>query len=592
MVKKWYSSLLDELDNSYSDILLICDPDNLSSIEYVQKEIPEDFIVHIYKNEMGLRQFRLKHKISKKRRIIFRLTEKDYFPSDIESDAEQLNWSLKSVFSRLDVKIVRCFPPKLYPKIYHKYIRDISSGFADANETLNLICSWLWEIKPQEMTTKEDWILFLSKIYDDCDTVPLPIKEWNDNVPSNLPEFVWSGPDQFNDWVILQYNHYNISKNKDQKFDIDFGSSKLLTLRETIRSSEYRTRHLTIKKDLESIRSILDTDPVDWFTVAKKWGELSYLKDSDSGCSIINEDEYLELDNDITEMFEPFIINHHKDQFYKNSRDNLFTIDRVLQYIRYRDGEKKILFCFDGMGFQEWYCIKSYLNEHGIKRFNEDAIYAMLPTVTSISRGALFNGEKDIGKHKPDDRGFVNSVSRWDNYSANDILCDINADMKWHEYYKDFNCLGIVANIVDDTAHNVDNIDHGKRLMQNILRVKFKETELARIFLKFIDAGYRIFITSDHGTVWCKGNDISPDKYLVDSRSKRALLYPEDILAREFYREKQTELYLYNDKSVIGEKSAIFPKGRSMFTKKKNNAISHGGIHIEEVIIPFIEVLQ
>jgi len=593
MIKKWYSSLLDVLDNSYSDILLISDPDNLSSIEYIQKEIPDDFIVHRYKNEMGLRQFQLKHKISRKRLIIFRLSEKDYFPSHIESNAEQLNWSLKSIFSGFDVKTVRCFSPELYQKIYNKYITsNYSSGFADANETLNLICLWLWGIKLHELTTKEDWILFLSKIYDDCDTVPLPIKEWNDIVSPNLPESVWSGPDQFNEWLVSEWNQSIASKNKDQHLEIDFESSKLLTLRETIRSSEYRTRHLTIKKDFESIRSILNNDPIDWFTVAKKWGELSYLKDDDSGCGIINEDEYLELDNDITEMFEPFIINHHKDQFYKNTRDNLFTIDRVLQYIRYRDGEKKLLFCFDGMGFQEWYCIRSYLNEHGITSFKEDAIYAMLPTVTSISRGALFNGEKDISKHKPDDRGFVNSVSRWDNYSAKDILCDINADMKWHEYYNDYNCLGIVVNIVDDTAHNEDNIDHGKRLMQNILSVKLKETELAKMFLKFIDAGYRIFITSDHGTVWCKGNDISPDKYLVDSRSKRALLYPEDILAREFYREKQTELYLYNDKSVIGEKSAIFPKGRSIFTKKKNTAISHGGIHIEEVIIPFIEVLK
>jgi hypothetical protein len=102
------------------------------------------------------------------------------------------------------------------------------------------------------------------------------------------------------------------------------------------------------------------------------------------------------------------------------------------------------------MGFQEWYCIKSYLKENGINSFKEDAIYAMLPTVTSISRGALFNGEKDISKYKPDDRGFANAVTRWDNYSANDILCVINADLKWHDYYLDYKCLGIVANIVDE----------------------------------------------------------------------------------------------------------------------------------------------
>lgn len=592
MIKEWYTSLLDVLYDSYSDILIISDPGNLSSIEYIQKEISDDFIIHIYKNEIGLRKFQTKHRSSKKRQIIFRSSEKDYFPYSIESKAEQLNWELKSIFVGLDGKVVRSIPPKLYQGLYIKYIAsNSSSGFVDADKTLNLICSWLWGIKPQELITKEDWIHFLSKIYDDCDTVPLPIKKWNDDVPSNLPESVWSGPDQFYEWIMSQWNQYHTSENNNQEPEIDFKSSKLLILRESIRSSEYRTRYLTIKKYIESIRSILYTNPVDWFTVIKKWGELSYLKDGDSGCELIDEDEYLELDNNITEMFEPFIINHHKDQFYKNSRDNLLTIDRVLQYIKYRDGEKKLLFCFDGMGFQEWYCIRSYLNEHGITNFKEDAIYAMLPTVTSISRGALFNGEKDISKHKSDDRGFVIAVSRWNKYSANDIWYHLNTDMKWHEYYKDYNCLGVVVNIVDDTAHNVKHSNCSKRLMQKILSAKLEETELAKIFRNFLDAGYRIFITSDHGTVWCKGNDLSIDKYLVDSRSKRALIYPEESLAREFYWGEQSNLYIYNNKRVFGEKFVIFPKGRDMFAKKKYTAINHGGIHIEEVIIPFIEVL-
>jgi len=243
------------------------------------------------------------------------------------------------------------------------------------------------------------------------------------------------------------------------------------------------------------------------------------------------------------------------------------------------------------MGFQEWYCIRSYLTEQGITNFKEDAIYAMLPTVTSISRGALFNGDKNTEHHKLDEKGFVDTVSRWDNYSEKDVKLFINADLKWYEYYKDYKCLGIVVNIVDDTAHDVKNANCSKRLMQEILNIKLKETEIVKIFRNFIDAGYKVFITSDHGTVWCRGNDQSIDKYLVDKRSKRALEYPDDILAREFYQERPTELYLYKDYGVLGEKSIIFPKGRDMFAKKENTAISHGGIHIEEVIVPFIEVL-
>ena len=593
MVKKWYSSLLDELYNSYSDILLISDPDNLSSIEYIQKDIPDDFIVYIYKNEMGLRKLLFIHISSGKRYIIFRSSEKDYFPSDIELKAEQLNWGLGPIFPGLDVGIVRSFPPKFYQKVYNRFINsNCSQSSADANETLNLISFCLWGIKLQEITTKEKVIHLLSNIYDNYDTIPIPITKWLNSIAFDLPESACTGPDQFNKWLISQLNQYNKAKTKNLEYEINFGSDELITIREKIHSLEFRTKLSNIKSNLEDIRSMLYSDSIDWFIVAKKWGELSYLKDSNSEHINFNEEEYLELDKEITDFFEPYIINHHKDQFHKNSINHLVTVNRVLQYIRYQDAEKKLLFCFDGMGFQEWYCIKSYLTEHGITSFKEDAIYAMLPTVTSISRGALFNGEKDTSKHKPDDIGFINSVSRWDDYSEKDILCNMNVDLKWHDYYRDFNCLGIIANIVDDTAHDIDNINCSKRLMQEILSIKLRETELEKIFRNCLDTGYRIFITSDHGSVWCKGNDQSIDKYLVDSRSKRVLVYPEDILAREYYRERQTELFFYKDYGVLGEKAVIFPKGRSMFAKKQHTAISHGGIHIEEVIVPFIEVLQ
>jgi hypothetical protein len=592
MVKKWFSSLLDELEHSYSDILLINDPDKLSLIEDFQKEIPDEFIVHQYKSDIELRRFESKHKSAGKRYIIFRSSEKDYFPYAVESKAELLNWSLEYIFPGLNAKVVRSFPTKFYQKIFNKFIStDHSFGTLDANETLNLICSWLWRIKLQEITTNEGIIHLLSNIYDDCNTIPTYIKEWIIFMPFDLPDSVWLGPDEFNDWLISQLNQYNSGKRINQEYGVDFGSDELITIREKIRSLEFRTTLSVIKKNIESIRSLLNCDPIDWFTVAKKWGELSYLKDSESKNIKINVQEYIELDKEITNIFEGFIISQYKKQFYENSLNNLMTIDRVLQHIRYHDGEKKLLFCFDGMGFQEWYCIKSYLTENGITNFKEDAIYAMLPTVTSISRGALFNGNKDISKHKPDDRAFVDNVSSWDNFSSNEVLCVINADLKWHEYYKDYKCLGIVVNIVDDTAHEADNSNCSKRLMQTILNIKLKETEITKIFRNFIESGYEIFITSDHGTVWCKGNDEKIEKYLVDKRSKRALIYPKDILARDFYRKMPNELYIYRDYGVLGEKSIIFPKGRYMFAKKENTAISHGGIHIEEVIVPFIEVL-
>ncbi|MCK5342196.1 MAG: hypothetical protein KAR20_02265, partial [Candidatus Heimdallarchaeota archaeon] len=213
MVKKWYSSLLDELEHSYSDILLINDPGNLNSIEDMPIKFPDEFIIHQFKNEMGLRKFRLKHNSSAKRQIIFRSSEKDYFPSDIESKAEQLNWSLESIFPGLDARILSTFPSKFYQKIFNKFIaNNYSIASANSNETLNQICIWLWGIKQQEITTKEEVIHLLSNIYDDNDTVPVPVQEFIEGMHFDIPESIWSSKNVFNDWLISQFNKYNIAK--------------------------------------------------------------------------------------------------------------------------------------------------------------------------------------------------------------------------------------------------------------------------------------------------------------------------------------------------------------------------------------------
>jgi len=241
MLKKWFSSLLDELEHSYSDTLLISDPDNLSSIEDIQKEIPDEFIIHLYKNEMGLRKFRLKHNSSAKRQIIFRSSDKDYFPSDIEIKAEQLNWSLESIFPGLDARILRTYPPKFYQKIYNKFIAsNYSVASTDSNETIYQICFWLWGIKLQEITTMEEAIHLLSNIYDDCDTVPIHIQEYMNSMHFDIPECIWSGTNEFNEWLISQFNKYNITKSNSLEYEINFESDELITIREKIRSSEFK----------------------------------------------------------------------------------------------------------------------------------------------------------------------------------------------------------------------------------------------------------------------------------------------------------------------------------------------------------------
>ena len=95
---------------------------------------------------------------------------------------------------------------------------------------------------------------------------------------------------------------------------------------------------------------------------------------------------------------------------------------------------------------------------------------------------------------------------------------------------------------------------------------------------------------SDHGSVWCYGNGIKADKYLVEERAQRVLVYPNKELAAEFADKK--DLILFENQRLLGGKALVLPRGREMFSSRDKLSVSHGGIHIEEVVIPFVEVLS
>jgi hypothetical protein len=533
---------------------------------------------------------------SAKRLLIFIPSEKAYFPSDIGNRAETFSWSLKNLFPQLRYENIRDFPAIIYQKLYtscknYEYL----SQTLNEKSTLNFICASVWDINIQRITSREQLISFLCTVYQDIDLIPEGLKAYLIEIEStfkekdSLPVSIWKDYRNFNDWITSKWQEYRKADALNKEFDIDFSYPSLIGIKEKMKFEDSTAISLVKSKSIEEIWEILKRDPIDWRIIARKWGQTSYFKDE----GLIEEEEYKKLDIEITTLFEPFILKHYDELFLQNSRDNLVTIDRAMQYIGQNEGEKKLLFCFDGMAFQEWYCLKTYLEKNGIFGFKEHAIYSLLPTVTSISRKALFCGEKDISKLKPEDKGFVEFVERnWENKKGKYIQCFINAGSNWNQNYLDFEYLGIINNLIDNIAHHLPHITDvkNKHPMQELLKAELYKSELAKTFLAFIEGGYRIFITSDHGTIWCEGNGYVVEKYLADPESKRALRYIEDVLARDYYKDKATDLYMFRNFETFGTDSIIIPKGRKMFTKKYITGINHGGVHLEEVIVPFIEV--
>jgi hypothetical protein len=98
-----------------------------------------------------------------------------------------------------------------------------------------------------------------------------------------------------------------------------------------------------------------------------------------------------------------------------------------------------------------------------------------------------------------------------------------------------------------------------------------------------IQNGYKLYFCSDHGSVVATGNGKKVEKYLQDKFAKRACIIPKE--SSELTEHRKLAIPYIEDKILA------LPDGRTMFTNKGKIEINHGGITLEEMVVPFIKVM-
>lgn len=338
---------------------------------------------------------------------------------------------------------------------------------------------------------------------------------------------------------------------------------------------------------VNDIRSLLEQDNKKWCLIAQRWGELEALHPAE----MPDAGSYFALDNEISQCFKEYLIQEYEQLFFSSYIKGPVTINQTMRYLSTLENEKIALLCFDGMGFSEWVGLKAYLLENKCRDFRESAAFAIIPTLTYSSRNSLFTGEEQLDNMGAEASGFNKAVDKFfpEGKSKTRRLF-INTDGKWDREYLHYDVLGIVFDIIDNVGHKSILFSRSKKNMHNQLEQLYGQTQIAFTITTLLAEGYRVFLTADHGSVWCVGNGIKAEKYMVEERAQRALLYPNLQLAEEF--ASRHGLAIFKSQRILGDKVLVLPPGREMFSPKDKLGISHGAIHIEEVIIPFVEVLS
>jgi hypothetical protein len=277
----------------------------------------------------------------------------------------------------------------------------------------------------------------------------------------------------------------------------------------------------------------------------------------------------------------------------------LHHLPRFLARQMGEDRNAKIaLIVVDGLAMDQWLVVRSALatRQPGF-RFREQAVFAWIPSLTSVSRQAAFAGKAPIF--------FPNSIQTTDKESAlwTQFWADYGLTPNEVVYIKGLGDGGLesvsealchpkarVAGLVVD---KVDKIMHGMEMgtagMHNQVCQWAKQPYLNTLLDLLLDRGFRVYLTSDHGNVEAEGCGRPAEGAVADLRGERVRVYPDAAL-RGKVKERFPAAMEWDPVGLPEDYLALLAPARQAFVQEKQRTVSHGGISVEELIVPLVRI--
>jgi hypothetical protein len=261
---------------------------------------------------------------------------------------------------------------------------------------------------------------------------------------------------------------------------------------------------------------------------------------------------------------------------------------RVLDWVEDMAGDVPwLLLVCDGLSMAAWRAVAESWQQTGcVGEIKEQTAFALLPTLTILSRRAIFEGRPPSqfrqGEHTPrlerrlwQDRyagagdlfGTTESLGLQDALSLRKArLCLV--DVEWDH-------------LAHKAAPQYQSVDQ-------LARMWATQTPLCACIQQATGAGYRVFLTADHGQVGCTGRGRLAEGELAEERTKRVRRFADAGL-RDRYSEDDT--MSWSPPGLPPCFHPLFATGFGAFERVGARSFSHGGLSIEEVVVPLVEVV-
>ncbi|WP_025740353.1 T9SS response regulator signal transducer PorX [Aquimarina pacifica] len=443
------------------------------------------------------------------------------------------------------------------------------------------------------------------------------IKEKKDSVPvvmitKSEEEYIMEEAigSKIADYLIKPVNPNQILLSLKKNLD----NSRLVSEKTT---SNYQQEFRKIAMDMAMVNSYEE-----WSELYQRliYWELELEGIEDTGMFEILESQKVEANS----QFCKFIDNNYPDWFNGHAESPIMSHTLFKEKIvpEISKNQPTLLVVIDNLRYDQWKAFEPIVNNY-YKKEQESSYCSILPTATQYARNAIFSGlmPSEMKKKHPD-LWLDDTDEGGKNMNENEFLTAqlqrLGLDIK-HEYYKitnersgktlaanfkglkDNDLTVVVYNFVDMLSHSKTEMEVIKELASNdksyrsLTQSWFKNSPLLEMIQQAQQLGFKLLITTDHGTI----NVNNPSKVIGDKNTSLNLRYKT---GKSLTYERKEVLEATDPKkihlpSINMSSSFIFAKGDYFFAYPNNynhyvgyyrNTYQHGGVSLEEMVIPFV----
>ena len=322
--------------------------------------------------------------------------------------------------------------------------------------------------------------------------------------------------------------------------------------------------------------------------------------------------------------FCDFVEDNYQDWLYEEDAPLMShnVLNQVITPALQMVEEPLFWLIIDNLRMDQWEILEPLISEY-FTITKKDSYYSILPTATQYARNALFSGLLPLKKKKKYPEFWVGEdVEGGKNNHEHDFLkayfkrnkSDVrtsyhkilsvekgNALVNKFSNLENFDLNAVVYNFVDMLSHARTDMKVIKELAsdesayRSITKSWFEHSSLFELLKKISAKGYKVILTTDHGTMRVN----TPVKILGGKSVNTNLRYKQgkslSLNEKKVFVIGEPEKYFLPKTNVSTkfvftreDQFFVYPNNYNQYVRMYEDTFQHGGVSLEEMIVPLI----